>query len=607
MVATETTNNIRKGWTVKTRILFSLSVLFLFACGGSSEFTIANNFPTESDLEALTKSPVEAELEVKDSDPFETWELEGPFPATHGVKERSPTNPLERAAADTTAKAPGGLMTAAMHCVAREAGRFRMSTGSFPFDSLDRFILSRCGAAPTSVGISFKTWRRKVSVEELASQTDALDYVRAKLAKYTEKRSNPSVGVWVGHSESGGTTLMLAYGSRKVELKPVPMAATDESIVITGEVLDEDVDFVYAASTLGDFGYEQCEIDSRVSLPNFRMTCRVDPSDSHAYISLTGSRKGVSFSSLFGIAMAWAGAAPDSTYRSPAIRRAIRANKEKLAKYEKSDDVEPSPLVSDGGDVDVQEYALAALQVVNAVRNKAGLAPMVLDAAQSDENSRMTPYLLEALQNNDDATIEKIILGASAGWKAQGNIVDAAVLSTTVAGTDPSRLLESQLETARGRRVYLKPEAGSIALGVVAISGGVGVLTSSYDFMPESNFKARWEALLDDLNRQRRQRGLPDAKISKKAIATARRVSAEMEQGETTLDSASDQVVEQVYLKYKEPTRGWQMYRNRLEDIDWPDEVVNAQSMRVSIAVAPVQPDGYPWTAYAIALAFPER
>lgn len=651
---------------MKTRILFSLSALFLLACGGSSsELTITNKFPTESELQELTSRPVETELKVEEGEPSETWELEGPFPTTLGVEERTPTNSLERAAATAIAEASGGVMSEAMHCVARETGRYRASTGDYPFDSLKRYILSRCGSIPAHVGFSGTTWPQKVSIEDIAMRSDTLNELEATVSKVAARAENPSVGVWLGHSESGETLLLVAYGTRKVELESVPMVATDDSVVIAGEILEDDIDFMYAASTLGDFGYEECENDSRVSLPRFRVTCRLDPSDSHAYIGLNGSKTGLSFTTNYGVLMAWAGPSPDTTYRSPATRRAIRAHREKLATRDSpavpgsieapSDaptdgnespsharageledeveqpeavpddatveagesaempgaddeaDVEPSPLAPGVGEVEVRDYASAATQVVNAVRRQAGLAPLLLDARQSEDNSQMTPHYLEAVENNDNATVEKIIRGASAGWKVQGNIVSARVLASSASGTDPSRMLEAQLETASGREVYLRPEAESIALGVAPITGGVGVLTSTYDFMQDSNFKARWEALLADINRQRRQRGLPDAKISKKAIATARRVSAEMEAGQTTFGSAFDQVLEQVSIKYNEKTKGWYLYRDRLENIEWPDEVLNAQSMRVSIAVAPVKPDGYPWTVYAIALAFPER
>ncbi len=626
------------------------------ACGGSTSIEVPNNFPSEKEVRELTQGATSVELNApRDTAAVSEWQLEGPLPTEIGLSERMPTTKGEVIVQNAMQGNSESVLSESMHCVARETGIFFASKGKWPFESLENFMEARCGA------LSFPSVR-VFTVDGEANEEQMLDpKTKAKVTDYVKDLAavldHPEFGVAMGMAE-GTTYLAIAYGDRAVSIAPTTMVADDdESVTFVGDLLTEDPESISAAITQGDFGFAYCEVDTRLSLPKFRFTCPTRGDDSHAYISIAVNEKGSMISNFVSLFYVSPTGELLARYTSPATRRAIRDEMERRAQRpeteepeapmtgvkesstqadqtEKLDaaasdeddalassetleevkkptaeniDVEPKPIAQGIDDLDSMTYSEATVEIVNSVRRTAGLGPVELSVAQTDENDRIAPAYFAARQNDQSRVADKLMMGTIAGWKVQGNITRGHFFSSMQVQENPAEFLESYLETPHGRSTLLRPDVGSMAIGTAQAGNGLGVIVSSYRFLEKQTFKDRWQLLVEDINRQRRQRGLPQAKISKKAIATARRVSAEMERGQTGLGDAIDQVVEQVQLKYKEPSRGWYFHAYELKDINWPKPILNDRSMRVSIAVAPIQPEGYPWTVYAIAIGYPDR
>lgn len=635
-----------KGRKLKYSLIITTVTAFVVGCGSSSSLEVQNNFPTEQEVTELTQNAGKVELDApRETAKVSTWELAGPLPSQIGLAKRTPSSRGEVLISKAMQKNPNSVLTESMHCVARETGIFYMKKGKWPFESLENFIEARCGAL-SFPGVYVYTRDGQATEDEMISANSKAitDFIQKRASTY----DHPEFGVASG-TVDGKTYLALAYGGRAVKLEPTTMVADEsQSVTFVGEMLTDSPDSISVAITQGDFGFAYCEVDTRISLPKFRFSCPTISNDSHAYVSIAVSKKNSKISSFVSLFYVSPSGELLASYQSPATRRAIRAEMERRAQLPEAEepeapmpeltnektegaeegaeadstsqdgvsdegsktasktlDVEPQPLAP--GVETTAGYAESIESIVNSVRQTAGLGPVELSVAQTAENNRIAPAYFAAQQNDDEEVAEKLMMGTIAGWKVKGKVTRGHFFSTYQGKKSPSEFLESYLETPYGRSTLLRPNVGAIAIGTAQAGDGAGVIVSSYQFLERRPFKERWKMLVDDINRQRRQRGLPEAKISKKAIATARRVSAEMEAGETALDDAVSQVQRQVQIKYREPTMGWYFYRFELKDISWPKPVLNERSMRISIAVAPITQEGYPWVVYAIALAYPER
>src|SRR4051794_39729910 len=107
----------------------------------------SGRFPTRDELQELQATAPPAHVAPHGVVEAPTWALTGPLADSIGVRPHTATTGWERLLAETAAQGNGLIFPSeAMHCVARETGKFQLAKGGLPDDDLTRFIASRCGS-----------------------------------------------------------------------------------------------------------------------------------------------------------------------------------------------------------------------------------------------------------------------------------------------------------------------------------------------------------------------------------------------------------------------------------------------------------------------------
>jgi hypothetical protein len=101
-------------------------------------------FPTQDELERIAARPTTVKNIQGSSSSVNEWKLAGPVPDAVALAPHEDQTPWGRLLIDATGAVPGGVASAAMHCTARELGRFYLKQRTQPTQGLTRFIASRC-------------------------------------------------------------------------------------------------------------------------------------------------------------------------------------------------------------------------------------------------------------------------------------------------------------------------------------------------------------------------------------------------------------------------------------------------------------------------------
>lgn len=614
-------------------ITVTVCSLGIVACGGQKKFEVSNPFPSQKEMAKLAAAPVDAEaVERPEVTVVDTWELAGPLPDTIGFSPYVPENPTEKTFYSSLSSEEGRVTSTAMHCAAREAGRFVLEHGSLPYASLDNFIFARCGV--TTAGNSLR-WRPMTNADAAGRERGAseaaswFDGYAGKLEKDVD------VGFWSG-SKGDETIFIVALGQRQVELEPTPMRPDAQGkLVIQGRVLDEDYDHIGAAINQGDFGYQSCTVDPRVSLPRFRVVCQAQQSDELAYFGLMIRRETSVMAESALLQLTWPAAEPSKLYRSPATRRALSKaqarqaqaatagqgagqpasadsdgqtdQQEVGAQADVQPDVQPAPLV-EGSVADAgATYSERFVALLNAVRAKAGLDPVEVAPRQAAAIQSVSEQLVAAQHNGDEAYSNTAVMGIIAGWEIQGPIVDGDISISWVGSQDPAQMLEAMLERPGPRETLMAPEITKVALGVVANESSTCSIVASYDFLPDVHPNKRAKQVLDSLSEKRDMFGSRPAKEDPKLRAKARKLSRKLAAGQIGILDAHDELGEAATRRWNKSVYSYTMVSPTLEGIDWPRELLASKNLPVSVIVAPYQHEGYPWTLYAIIVVYPEQ
>ncbi|NNL85123.1 MAG: hypothetical protein HKP27_05695, partial [Myxococcales bacterium] len=254
-----------------------LAVYGLAPCAARAE-NLEGAFPPREQLENLTPAELPPALfALRVHDP-ETWTLEGPFPERVEAKAFRDPSTAGALLAEAAKRREGIVLpTEAMHCVARELGRFLLAHNAQPTAGLRRFIAARCRATSGEVGFAYVGFQvpEKADAEAVLQQrSDQIEsFLSAQLA------GGPlTAGVWFGR-QGERVVMTVARGTRRVRIGPVPGSLRPGgSIEIAGEVL-ESTERVSALMNRGAFGYQACRPDRSVTLPRFAFTCDGEASD----------------------------------------------------------------------------------------------------------------------------------------------------------------------------------------------------------------------------------------------------------------------------------------------------------------------------------------
>jgi hypothetical protein len=584
------------------RLSLALGVAGFAACGGGAlgpgrgagggGAGGGRAFPTPKELEELADAPVPESLFGLDVGRVEEWRLAGPFPArveTAAFGDGTPWSEI----LDEAARRRVGLAvpTEAMYCVARELGRFFLATGGRPSDSLLRFMTTRCRATVAQVSFAY--------VEGAAppgrGEVEILTAWRGSLERIVDEglAAGPSaIGIWFGRhppregGEGERAVVMVASGRREVHVEPLAPAA-DESgrLLIRGEALEPRAR-VRALANHGDYGVEPCESLPGVAPPRFAFACALDPDDSAALVAVAVASPDSVLSRVGLYVLASARGEPPDTYRVLS---------------------HGSPRIAG----DVSTFGEDLTELLNEVRARAGLRPVVVDAEQSRVASELAPPFFAALvERGPRAWAELAMLGMLAGWSVDGTVQAGYCTSAwTVQETDLGRLLSDALEEPGGRETLLAPEVERIAIGGIREGEGekasLAALFGTYELFSEADHARSRSAVLAALAKQRARRGRAAPVELDELDPLCNDASIRVASGAAP-DDAMDRLLRASVDRLGRSATGWIAELGDLDEIEFPEEYLEQRELSVAVAVSHRQREGEAWSRYVVLLVIAE-
>jgi hypothetical protein len=540
----------------------------------------AGGFPTPEELGQLGEQPVPENLFGLDVRPVDEWRLAGPFPAQVGAAAWVGEGPWD-ALLQEVAQSRAGLVvpTEAMHCVARELGRFFLARRGRPTESLRRFIMSRCHTSVADVGFGYVDGEVGGASEEqlFAHWKDA---VRSNL-EHGVQGGPRSAGIWFGQ-EAGHAVALVAFGRRELLVEPFsPFATPEGRVEIRGEVLRPAVN-VSALVNRGRYGVAPCELSDDAAPPRFHFVCEVDRKDRAANISVTLtpperllSRAGLSV-------LAWPGKETVDVYRAPHY-------------------VDASP-VEDASKVP-GEFA----RLLNRVRKQAGLDAVELDAAQSLAAADLAPHFFAALfEQAPDFQADLVVLGMIAGWGVDG-LVESGHFSAAwvVNSSDLGLLLSTALEYPVSREALLAPDIDRVAVGTILERGdgaqALAAVFGTYALFSQASHEEIARRVYDKLEHDRRAGGLGPAARLEPLEGLCQRAAGAVQSGGDPADAMNALLRDSVDV-LRAPVSGWVAEVRDLDELEFPQEYLTSPTLRVAVAVSHTKRDGEPWGRYVVML-----
>jgi len=536
-------------------------------------------FPTPEQLDQLRQSPGPENLFNLDVRLVDEWRLGGPFPAQVGAMPWSGKDAWNGLLAEV-AQSRAGLVvsTEAMHCVARELGRFFLAQSGRPSESLQRFMMSRCHATVADVGFAYVD-----GPTGPASEAQLFEHWKQAVRDTIEHgvQGGPrTAGVWFGE-QGGHAVAMVAFGRREVRVEPFSPFAADGKVEISGEMLTPAVK-VSALVNRGRFGVERCDLSEDSVPPRFHFVCEVDPKDRSAAISMTLtpperllSRAGISV-------LAWPGTETVDVYRAPSYAK-------------------PLP-VKDSASVPGE-----FVRLLNGVRKQAGLLPVELDEKQSQVASELAPHFFAAMfQQAPDVNADLVVLGMIAGWGVDG-IVESGHFSAawTINDTDLGLLLSNALEYPVSRGALMAPDIGRVAVGSILEVGeagkALGAVFGTYSLFSNSSHGKIAERVYEKLERDRGGSGQGPAERLDSLSALCQHAAGSVEAGGDPADAMNVLLRESVDV-LRAPVSGWVAEVSNLDAIEFPAEYLTSPTLRVAVAVSHKRREGEPWGHYVVML-----
>ncbi len=537
-------------------------------------------FPTPEALEVLAGQPLPArlfDLEVRD---VERWRLAGPFPERlDGRPWRDPSPAGALLAAQLEADAAGQAWTTeAMHCAARETGRFVLEHEAQPSEGLRRFIRGRCGASVSELRFGWVGGRVPPEIDEaqlVAAWSQGLERtIEAHLGPGTR-----ALGIWVGR-DGERAIAVVASGLQQARIVPVrTVPDRDGGLELEGE-LRAPTRAVEALITRGPLQVAPCERDAEVALPRFHFRCRPDPTDRIAWVGL----------SLL---------PPERLIASTALELLLRPQGDEVAVYERPSIGSPRP-ADDAGDA-----ATGFVELLNRVRSEAGLAPLTPDPAQSRIAASLAPHFFEALLGRTDRSVaDLVVLGMMAGWKVQGVVASGQFTAAWVTGSrDLDHLLAEALDQPAGRAALLSPQAERVAVGPVVErhedEPALAIVVGTYALIDAEEHARLAGQVLDRLTAVRRAQGLEAPQRLIEVDGLAMDAAGSLGSG-ADARLVLDELLGDSGAELGRSVSGWLLESTRLEDLSFPAELVARPEVGVAIGVSAYRPAGQAWGRHVV-------
>lgn len=538
-----------------------------------------SGFPSASALKELAATPKPTIADGTNYvDPVQ-WDLPGPFPDSAALMIRQGTQPWDALLTESLKPSAGmALPSTAMHCVAQAIAEFFVDHGTYPSFGAQTFALGRCQATPSHIQISSYGGEVPDSIDNEALYAQWKDSLRKILGTAGTSKLE-SVGLGFSRKD-GKVYFTVVRGERRAFLEPVVIEG--DHAVVKGRLLVPDAN-VRASINHGAFGYADCIADVTVQIPEFKLHCPVNSTDSSAWIQVASFAP----ERLLGKSAATLLIAPSGALSPTFLRR-----------------------VPPGANIDVTaaNFAQTFLEAVNATRQQAGLAPLQAAPKQSEVANQLTPHFFKAhLDTKDSNATEMILMGMRAGWQIPGMVRYGNFSAVASVGTRKlDVLLGTLLEMPFGRQTVLDPKVRKIAMGTMMgdTAQFMGALLSTYAFFGDESPKALAMGAFAKLNKQRAEAGLtPATRIT--GLGDGQDRATELLSSGQSPDNALSSLLATATRKLKIGVSGYRLEMNRLDDLEWPATISTRANLSIHISVGWYQPEGEPWGRYVVFCVYP--
>jgi len=522
----------------------------------AKKLVVKNPFPTRDALEKIA-SGAPRPVPARDVATAPDWTV-----TVDGGDAKE--SKLEKSLGLLTAGASDDLtFTPDLRCAARELARFKSEHGATPDERIDRFITAACGRTA-----NVHTFYSSSTVPAKVKEDDIYKAWKGKL-KVPAEAHGKSAGAWM-QRKGDKVTIAVAFA----DPAPVTVSAADDAgrVTVSGTV-PMTSNRVLGLINQGAFAVAECENDTSVALPEFRMTCPLADGDRWAWLQVMTHPEGQRLMHTVSLSIA---------------RR----------------DDQPITIEKPGHLADLPaDPGAAILEGVNRTRAQAGLAPVDLAPKQSAMNAKVAPHFFGAELAHDNAMADELALGLLAGWDVDGGTIkNGSFFSGLISATkDPSGWLAYALEMPMGRHALLGPRARKIAIGPAAFDGSITAVVTTYDLLDQGAFDPTRDCarILDRINAERGKLGLaPLASLGVNPnVAT---LASQVHDGKREAGEALESALTFETHRLRRSVRGWALVTSDLDRLPIPPELLLPTARQISIEVTTFKPEGAPWAAYLI-------
>ena len=603
------------------KALVLIVAAFATACAGTGLKPVKTRtpFPKEEAVEKLrSQPPPQVPFEQTKDVRVPRWTLTGPLPDTIGPVARQPVDELDRLAAEVASGIDGAVASEPARCVAREVGMFYLHYGGLPEGRLRRFIQHRCGLTAYDAVFPRYTYEEPdLTWDQAARNGELLAGARKDLEQTAGPLSAPEIGGWYGANDKRSAAIFVV-APRTADIKPIPMTVgSDGSFEVAGTLLRNNDNVVRGMVNRGPFGAAPCHALPE-KLPRFRVKCVTHGDDLAAAFEIYSAPAGAILSHSQLWQRVWPSGVMADTYvdggepvlsTAAAPEVAATEAEPQTASAPPTAADKPEPLEPTQFDSSPEGIRAAVAARVNELRTGYNLPTIELAAEQSAFALELLPHYFAASFRNRVDVAEEIALGILAGRKVSGAKIDGTFNSATSRG-GPADFVDSLAERPGARDLLFNEEVAQLSIGA-SYDGKAGMiygLIHGWQFVPDESHARRKHRFLDYLAEAREARGNSRAKIDGRFNSLTADLAAKLTAGELEVHEVAHKL--QTAVAQKNPGKVVMVYyfeANDPQQLRLSDELLDQDTLKMAMVIAPYQPAGSPWHSYGGAFAYVKR
>jgi hypothetical protein len=457
--------------------------------------------------------------------------------------------------------------------------RFHLEKHAMPSASLRRFMAARCGATASEVSpvVWWATAPRAVSEGQLIAKAE--ESVGRLLDEQLAK-GHSVFGAGVARDDSH-VSLVIVVGRDLARFEPGSRSVDESRHVTLRGSTRGDYARLTALINQGQVGTERCVGEPEVVPPQFAFSCTLAPGDKFAWVQLLGHHKGRALAEEVSETLVYEGDGSSVAYTARRL------------------DPPASP--------SQQEVATGLVERLNGVRQRAGMAPLVLAPEQSRENVRLAGTVIDPAAVDDGKSADLAALGLVAGWKVHGLVRGGEFFVGAVGGTrDVSAWLDFALERPIGRLALLDPQARQIAVGPALPQGieAIGAVVTTYELFESADHGADETRFMERIDAARAAKGVPKP-VFVRATDAARAECARVRDGDREPMAALRTIMDDVSVRTGRPVSGYVLETNDLTHVEIPTPLLGPGPLEAMVAITHHRADGAAWGQYVVFVALP--